>query len=323
MNPAREQALRFTASEADNGQRLDRALAARLPAQSRSAIQRQLHAGAGTINGQIARPARRISAGDEVEFMSAPADVIDIVAQDVEFEVLEQCQGVLALVKPAGLSVHPGPGHPDRTLVNGLLHRFPQIAAVGGSARPGIVHRLDLQTSGVMLAALTEKAFLHVQSEFAARRVAKTYLAICRGIPEHPQALIEAPIGRSESNRRAQSVRSTKGRPATTAYRVLAAAEGAALLEIDLITGRTHQARVHLAALGHPLLGDSLYGDGTGAARHMLHSHAVEASLPDGANRRWRSAPPADFLATLERIGIGREALGNGEKSLGRELDRA
>ncbi|MXW27764.1 MAG: RluA family pseudouridine synthase [Chloroflexi bacterium] len=308
MNPAQGPALRFTASEADNGERLDRALTARLPDQSRSAIQKQLHAGAGTINGQIARPARRISAGDEIEFMGAPTEMIDIVAQDVAFEVLDRDQGVLALVKPAGLSVHPGPGHPDRTLVNGLLHRYPQIAAVGGSVRPGIVHRLDLQTSGVMLAALTEEAFLHLQAEFAARRVAKTYLAICRGVPEHRQALIEAPIGRSVENRRAQSVRSARGRPATTAYRVLAAAERTALLEIDLITGRTHQARVHLAALGHPLLGDSLYGDGSGARRHMLHSRAVEVALPDGEMRRWRSEPPPDFIATLERIGLDWES---------------
>lgn len=309
MNPAQGPALRFTASEADNGERLDRALTARLPEQSRSAIQKQLHAGAGTINGQIARPARRISAGDEIEFTGAPTEMIDIVAQDVAFEVLGRDQGVLALVKPAGLSVHPGPGHPDRTLVNGLLHRYPQIAAVGGSVRPGIVHRLDLQTSGVMLAALTEGAFLHLQSEFAARRVAKTYLAVCRGVPEHPRALIEAPIGRSEDNRRAQSVRSAGGRPATTAYRVLAEAENAALLEIDLITGRTHQARVHLAALGHPLLGDLLYGDGTGADRHMLHSHSIEVALPDGDRRRWHSDPPPDFIATLERIGLDWEAI--------------
>ena len=309
MNPAQGPTLRFTATDAENGERLDRALTARLPGQSRSAIQTQLRAGAGTVNGQTARPARRISSGDEVEFVGVPPDVIEIVAQDVGFEELERCQGVLALVKPAGLSVHPGPGHPDQTLVNGLLYRYPQVAAVGGSVRPGIVHRLDLQTSGVMLAALTDRAFLHLQAEFAARRVAKTYLAICRGVPEHARALIEAPIGRSERDRRAQSVHSARGRPATTAYRVLAAADGAALLEIDLITGRTHQARVHLAALGHPLLGDSLYGDGTGAERQMLHSHAVEVALPGGESRRWRSDPPADFTDTLERIGIGSEAL--------------
>lgn len=309
MNPAQGTALRFTASDADNGERLDRALAARLPDQSRSAVQKQLHEGAGSINGQIARPGRRLSTGDEVEFSGSPTEPIDIVAQEVGFEILELCQGVLALVKPAGLSVHPGPGHPDRTLVNGLLHCYPQVAAVGGSLRPGIVHRLDLQTSGVMLAALSEKAFLHLQAEFAARRVAKTYLAICRGVPEHPQALIEAPIGRSPNDRRAQSIRSARGRPATTAYRVLAAAGNAALLEIDLITGRTHQARVHLAALGHPLLGDSLYGDGAGAGRHMLHSLSVAVSLPDGESRQWRSDPPPDFIATLERIGLGREAI--------------
>lgn len=307
MNPAQGPALRFTASDAEDGERLDLALTARLPDQSRSAIQKQLHAGAGTVNGQIARPARRISSGDEVEFLGAPTEVVDIVAQDVDFEVLELSQGVLALVKPAGLSVHPGPGHPDRTLVNGLLYRYPQVASVGGSVRPGIVHRLDLQTSGVMLAALTERVFLHLQAEFAARRVDKTYLAICRGVPEHRQALIEAPIGRSARNRRAQSVQTLRGRPATTAYRVLETAGEAALLEIDLITGRTHQARVHLAALGHPLLGDSLYGDGAGAGRHMLHSHSVEAVLPDGERRRWRSDPPSDFVATLARIGIGWE----------------
>lgn len=309
MSTAQGPTLRFTASDADNGERLDRALTGRLPGQSRSAIQRQLHAGAGAVNGQIARPARRISAGDEIEYIGAAPDVVEILGQDVCFEVLGKRQGVLALVKPAGLSVHPGPGHPDRTLVNGLLHRYPQIATVGGSVRPGIVHRLDLQTSGVMLAALTDEAFLHLQAEFAARRVAKTYLAICRGVPEHRQALIEAPIGRSAKNRRAQSVTSARGRPATTAYRVLTTADNASLLEIDLITGRTHQARVHLAALGHPLLGDSLYGDGTGAERQMLHSHKVEVVLPSGEKRVWSSDPPSDFAATLDRVGIGQKAI--------------
>ena len=304
MNSAQLPALRFMASDAESGQRLDRALSARLPDQSRSSIQAQLRSGAGTVNGQIARPARRISAGDEIEFIRDPPQAVEIAAQDIGFEVLERCQGVLALIKPAGLSVHPGPGHPDRTLVNGLLFRYPEIAAVGGSVRPGIVHRLDLQTSGVMLAALTESAFLHLQAEFAARRVRKTYLAICRGTPEHPEAVIEAPIGRSMRNRLAQSVRSPRGRPATTAYKVIASSERAALLELNLITGRTHQARVHLAALGHPLLGDSLYGDGTGAGRQMLHSHAIEVALPDGTQRRWRSDSPADFEATLRGFGL-------------------
>lgn len=309
MIPGQGPRLRFTASVADEGKRLDRALTARLPDQSRSSIQAQLRSGAGTVNGQIARPARRISLGDEIEFVEALPDPIQIVAQEIPFEVLARSQGVLALNKPAGLSVHPGPGHPDRTLVNGLLHRYPEIAAVGGSVRPGIVHRLDLQTSGVMLAALTQVAYLHLQAEFAARRVKKTYLAICRGVPEHGQAVIEAPVGRSDRNRLAQSVRSPRGRPATTAYRVLESGRHAALLEIDLITGRTHQARVHLAALGHPLLGDSLYGDGAGAGRQMLHSHSVSLDLPDGTRHRWESGPPADFSATLERIGIGPEAI--------------
>ena len=304
MNAAGGPPVRFAASGDEARQRLDRVLSARLPQLSRSSIQAQLRGGAGTVNGQVSRPARRIVAGDRIEFLPSPPDRVDILPQEVEFEVLERCEDVLALSKPAGLSVHPGPGHPDGTLVNGLLHRFPEIAAVGGSQRPGIVHRLDLQTSGVMLAALSEPAFLHLQAEFAARRIKKTYLAICRGAPEHQQALIEAPIGRSPTNRLAQSVQSTRGRPATTAFRLLAQVPGSALLELNLITGRTHQARVHLAALGHPLLGDRLYGDGAGAGRQMLHAHAITASLPSGQIRTWRVEPPPDFLDCLAGLGL-------------------
>ena len=309
MKAAREPALRFTATAAEGGVRLDRLLRSRLPDQSRSSIQAQLRVGAGTVNGQVARPARRVSVGDEIEFIRAPVQSQEIPAQDVAFEELGICQGILALVKPAGLSVHPGPGHPDGTLVNGLLYRYPEIASVGGSLRPGIVHRLDLQTSGVMLAALAERSFLHLQAEFAARRIKKTYLAICRGTPEHPQALIEAPVGRSSRNRLAQSVRSPRGRPATTAYRVLAGCGGVSLLELDLITGRTHQARVHLAALGHPLLGDSIYGDGQGADRQMLHANSISVALPSGDRHSWRADPPADFRSCLEGSGIGCEVV--------------
>ncbi len=305
MTAASGTATRFTVSAGEGGERLDRVLSARLPQQSRSAIGAKLRAGSGTVNGQVARPARRVAAGDVIEFIQAPPDPVTIVAQPIEFQVLERREGVLALLKPAGLSVHPGPGHLDGTLVNGLLHRFPEIARVGGALRPGIVHRLDLQTSGVMLAALSELAFLHLQAEFAARRVKKRYLAICRGVPEHRQALIEAPIGRSPDNRRAQSVRSARSRPATTAYRVLAEADNAALLELDLITGRTHQARVHLAALGHPLLGDALYGAGTGAGRQMLHSHTVSVALPSGERCEWRADPPDDFKSCLAGLGLG------------------
>ncbi len=301
--------IAFEATDDEEGWRLDQAVASRAGETSRTAVKAAIIGGAGSVNGVRARPARRIHAGDQIEVLIDPVQITQLVAQDVEFSVIEERSDVVVIDKPAGILVHPGAGHPDETLANGLLARYPQIAGVGGPNRPGIVHRLDKDTSGVMLVALSGSAYLHVQAEFAARRVRKIYLAIVSGVPSPPAAVIEAPIGRSADDRLRHVIDHGRGRPATTRYLTLASAGGLSLLELELFTGRTHQARIHLAAIGCPVLGDRLYGSARGAQRQMLHASELGLTLADDRRRTWRAAVPADLLACAEQAGLSASTL--------------
>jgi 23S rRNA pseudouridine1911/1915/1917 synthase len=196
------------------------------------------------------------------------------------------------LDKPAGLTVHPGAGRPSGTLVHRLLARYPELAGVGGPGRPGIVHRLDRGTSGVLVVARNPRAYAALSGAFAARTIGKRYLAVVYGAPRPAAGEIRAPIGRHRERRKEMTVR-PDGRPAWTGYRTLAApaASGLALVELDLGTGRTHQIRVHLKSIGHPLVGDPVYGEARwrGLPRP---SQAALASFPRPALHAWRIALP-------------------------------
>jgi 23S rRNA pseudouridine1911/1915/1917 synthase len=269
------------------GERLDRHVAARLDV-PRNQVQRWISEGLVRVNGLEAKPSATLAARDRIE-CSPPAPREErVIPEPGELRVVHEDADLVVIDKPAGLTVHPGAGRATGTLAHHLLHRYPELAGVGGPGRPGIVHRLDQGTSGALVVARTPLAYARLSHAFAAREVEKRYLGIAYGVPSPPSGTIEAPIGRHPQKRREMAVRSS-GRPARTGYRTLAGRAGVSLLEMDLATGRTHQIRVHLKSLGHPLVGDPLYGE----ARWKALPRPVQALLrdfPRPALHAWRLA---------------------------------
>jgi 23S rRNA pseudouridine1911/1915/1917 synthase len=256
--------------EAEAGERLDRALAAalaKLPGDppSRSRVKALITAGTVSSDGAtISDPSRRVKPGQIVAVAFPDVTPLDVSAQAIPLDVVYEDDQLIVIDKPPGLVVHPAPGNPDRTLVNALLaHCGASLSGIGGVARPGIVHRLDKDTSGLLVAAKTDAAHHHLARQFADRTAERLYAAVVWGVPRRAQGEIEGAIGRSSGDRKKMAVvRSGRGKPALTRYRVLKQLAGgaASLLECKLATGRTHQIRVHLATAGHPLIGDPVYG---------------------------------------------------------------
>ncbi len=270
------------------------------------------------VNGDPAKPSRRIEQADEVEVWLSHSVSATPCPQHVEFEVVYEDRDIVAVDKPPHLPVHPGAGRPDGTLVNGLLSLYPDIATVGGQGRPGIVHRLDMDTSGIILIARTDEEYLSLVEQFASRTVAKTYLALVEGALPHESGLVSAPLGRQASDRRKMQV-DWSGKEAATRFRVAARSDRASFVELDLITGRTHQIRVHLAAVGHPVIGDATYGKlGPGssnrgrarnAPRQMLHAWRISAGRRDGSRITCHAKLPDDFLQAAGELGISESVL--------------
>jgi 23S rRNA pseudouridine1911/1915/1917 synthase len=251
------------AAEAADRGRLDAFLAARVPALSRSRLKALIVAGAVSADGEtIKDPSRAVKPGTSYRIAVPPAAPAVPAAQDIALTILFEDAHVIVIDKPAGLVVHPAPGNPDRTLVNALIHHCGAgLTGIGGVARPGIVHRLDKDTSGVMVAAKTAAAHESLVAQFAARTIERRYGALVWGVPEPAAGRIEGNIGRSPRNRKKMAVLRSGGRAAATRYRVLARiGTRASRVECRLETGRTHQIRVHMAHIGHPVIGDPLYG---------------------------------------------------------------
>jgi 23S rRNA pseudouridine1911/1915/1917 synthase len=309
--------MNWTIAESDAGQRLDTWLAARLE-ESRNRVHSWFAQGRVIVDGEPRKPSHRLAVGEHVE-CSPPAPAVSgtLAAEAGELSVLYEDADLIAIDKPAGITVHPGAGRSTGTLVHRLLHRYPEIATVGGQQRPGIVHRLDKDTTGVLLIARSSAAYRALATAFAERTVRKTYLAIAYGTPKQRSGSIAAPVGRHPQRRKEMTVRGS-GRPAETGYQVLAAESGLAFLELDLRTGRTHQIRVHLKAIGHPLVGDPVYGENRWKghprprqavlrdfARPALHAWRLALAHPlTGEALRLESALPAD-LAGLWRTATG------------------
>lgn len=289
------------------GERLDRAVAL-LTGWSRAEVQHLVVDEAVLVGGQPATKSHRLVAGEVIEVLSAPATPVLPGPEPVPVDVRHVDAAVVVVAKPAGLVVHPGPGHLHGTLVHGLLDRFPEIATVGDPARPGIVHRLDRDTSGLLVVARTPEAYTGLVGALAAREVDRRYLALVAGEPASPRGVVDAPIGRSTRQRTRMAVREA-GRPARTGYEVRAAWPGAAvsLLECRLETGRTHQIRVHLAAIGHPVVGDGAYGGRRlpdGPSRPFLHAFALGFTHPvDGRVLAFEDPLPDDLAAALDALG--------------------
>jgi 23S rRNA pseudouridine1911/1915/1917 synthase len=265
------------------GERVDRAVAL-LTGWSRADVATLIEEGAVLIGGRPVAKSRRLAEGDEIEVEGEPEEDSPPVPEPVDFTVLHADDDVVVLTKPAGLVVHPGAGHRTGTLAGGLLHRFPEIAAVGDPMRPGIIHRLDRDTSGLMVVARSPRAYDALTAALAAREVERRYLALAWGRFDARRGTIDAPIGRSATRRTRMAVREA-GKDARTGYEVTTQYEHpvCALVECRLETGRTHQIRVHLAAIGHPVVGDATYGGDRNPlrpGRPFLHAHALALTHP-------------------------------------------
>lgn len=293
-------------------ERLDAFLCAKLPGVSRGAIQRLLAQGHIRVNGRPAKPSHHPRAGEIITIVWPPAEVSEAGPEDIPLEILYEDDDLLALNKPPGLVVHPAAGHAAHTLVNALLHHCTgRLSGIGGVARPGIVHRLDKETSGCLVVAKNDAAHLHLSAQFAARQTQKIYEAIVCGQLRGLGGEIDAPITRHRLERKRMTV--GKGRDARTSYRVLERLRGATHVEVELHTGRTHQIRVHFQHLGHPVAGDLLYGrkpnarlrEATGCLvpRQMLHARKLVLTHPRDGRRVVFEAPfPADFTNTLNAL---------------------
>ncbi|MGQ9801111.1 MAG: RluA family pseudouridine synthase [Candidatus Saccharicenans sp.] len=287
--------------------RLDLFLKDRLPEFSRAQIQKAIKEGQVLVNGNLARPGQKLKAGDRVEVrLAPPVSAYRLEPEALPLEIIYEDDHLLVINKPADLVVHPGAGVKTGTLVHGLLYRYPEIATVGSEARPGIVHRLDKDTSGVMVVARSQSAYLSLRQQFEERRVHKVYLALALGRFREKKGIIDLPLGRHVHHREKISVRTRKPRVAITHYEVLQEFRETTLLALKPVTGRTHQLRVHLSATGHPLAGDNRYG-GSGRQRPkyprlFLHAWKLRLEHPlSGVEMEFESPLPAELQAVLQK----------------------
>lgn len=294
----------FTVPESSAGSRLDRFLSENLPERSRAFIQRLIESGDVTVEGRRVRPSERVRAGQVVQVSIPPPQPTGIVATAIPLKIVVERPDLLVLNKPSGLVVHPAPGHPTDTLANALMARYPNLA-VGNALRPGIVHRLDKGTSGLMVVALADRTYQYLVNQMKQRAVHKEYLALVHGRVGPERGVVEAPIGREPRQRQKMGI-VPGGREARTTFRVLERFPGYTLLRVKIETGRTHQIRVHLAAIGHPVVGDVVYGqrkEALGLERPFLHAWYLGFHLPGEEACLVAWAPlPEDLRSVLERL---------------------
>jgi len=289
------------------GERLDRFLAGQLPQFSRSRLQQLIRTGAITVNDKPVRPRDAARKGDTIRVSEPPPEPTDIRPESIHLDVLFEDDDLVVINKPAGLVVHPGAGHREHTLVNALLHHCSNLSGIGGEERPGIVHRLDKETSGCLVVAKNDETHRGLSAQFGDRTVQKTYLALVTGKIRKVAGSIEEKIGRHPVHRQRMSVTSKRGREARTDYRVIASSSAISLVQCELHSGRTHQIRVHLNHIGHPVLGDKVYGS-KGAGNHerqMLHAWKLGFQHPRTGDLKQFEAPlPEDFRTTMEAAGL-------------------
>lgn len=285
------------------GMRLDQFLAAELPQFSRSRLQHLIKDGFVVLNGEQARPRDAVRSGDRIRVTEPPPTSIETQPENIALDVLHEDEDLIVINKPSGLVVHPGAGNQQHTLVNALLAHCTNLSGIGGKERPGIVHRLDKETSGCIVVAKNDAAHRALAAQFASRTATKIYLALVRGTPSKRAGVIDAPIARHKVHRQKMAIARSGGRGARTEYRVLETAAGISLVECTLHSGRTHQIRVHMHHIGHPVLGDKVYGS-AGARdiypRQMLHAWKLGFVHPRTHKAVSFEAPvPPDFTAAM------------------------
>ena len=289
------------------GERLDKVTPAHVPDLSRATAQRLIKAGEVTVNGRPSKPSYRVQVGDEVVVRVPTEMPAPVVPENIPLDVIYEDDALLVVNKPAGMVVHPAYGHASGTLVNAVLAHCPQIADVGGPDRAGVVHRLDKDTSGLILIAKDSVTRAALQRQFKRRQVAKTYLALVEGQMQPREGVVEAPVGRDKRQRKKMAV-VRSGREARTMYRAIEYFANYTLLEVRPHTGRTHQVRVHLSWLGYPIVGDAVYGRHRQRllrGRHFLHAARIRFSHPATSEEVEFEAPLppklADVLNQLRR----------------------
>ncbi len=306
MMSERFEEIELKAEEA--GERLDKLLATEFDQFSRVQIQALIQDEQITVNGKIVKSSYRVENGDVIRAkLPLPEEQTATQAEDIPLDILYEDDQFAVINKPAGMVVHPAFGHTSGTLVNAVLARWPKIADFSEPSRAGIVHRLDKETSGVIVVAKTAPALIYLREQFKSRNVHKRYLTLVEGMPDTPDGLIDAPIGRDPNQRKRMAV-TRDGREAVTEFHVLETYAEHSLLEVLPKTGRTHQIRVHLAFIGHPVVGDSVYGYRKGRIkmkRHFLHAASIRFELPNTGEALVVEAPlPVglqDILSKLPR----------------------
>ncbi|PYI66979.1 MAG: RluA family pseudouridine synthase [Verrucomicrobia bacterium] len=299
--------MEFVVSPNDARLRLDQFLAKQLPEYSRSRLQQLIRSGFVRLNKQTTRPRQIVRGGDKIHLIEPPLEKIEMRPEPIPLDVLFEDDDLIVINKPADLTVHPGAGQREHTLVNALLSHCTTLSGIGGKERPGIVHRLDKETSGCLVVAKNDIAHRELSKQFAARTVEKIYLALVAGKLRKPTGVIEENIGRHPVQRKRMSVSSKRGRAAKTEYRVIRSSDQASLVECRLHSGRTHQIRVHLHHLGHPVLGDKIYAPRFAKNFHRQMLHAWKLGFRHPCTGEWRSfeaSLPADFNEAIRAAGL-------------------
>jgi 23S rRNA pseudouridine1911/1915/1917 synthase len=296
--------VELQSEQSDAGKRLDHFLQERMPEYSRSRLQEWVKAGRVKVDGAAQKPSHVLHGGEAIVVVPAELAPLRAFGEDLPLDILYEDEAIVAVNKPAGMTVHAGAGVHSGTLVNALVHRFAALSKVGGESRPGIVHRLDRYTSGVVLVARTDAAHRALAAQFAGRKVEKVYIALVEGVVKGEQGKIETPIARDPVRRIRMTTKTGAGRAASTEYRVVKRFAEHTLLEVKIGTGRTHQIRVHLSSIGHPVAGDKVYGGKASArGRFFLHAQSISFVNPGTGERMTVTAPMAgeleEWLASL------------------------
>ena len=300
------QIIELTVAPEDAGKRIDAYLCTYTEL-SRSRIAALMLEGALLVNGKAqSKPSFRVETGQQLELAVPQAKPVEIKAQNIPLDILYQDSDIVVVNKPCGMVVHPAAGNEDGTLVNALLYHVNDLSGIGGEMRPGIVHRLDKDTSGLILIAKNDKSHASLSEQFKERTMEKHYRAVAYGNFQEDCGLIDAPIARHPVDRKKMAI-VKDGKPSQTEWKVLERLKGAVYLDVHLLTGRTHQIRVHMHSLGHPLLGDKIYAPNIKTKIHiprlMLHAHTLTFTHPSTGERMMMTASlPDEFSSTIEKM---------------------
>ena len=291
------------------GLRLDHWLTQTIPGPSRTRWQALVREGDVRVDGKTAKPSYELRGNELVEYRIPAAEPLSLVAEDIPLDILFEDGDLLAVNKPPGLVVHPAPGHATGTLVHALLHHCRDIRGIGGGLRPGIVHRIDKDTSGILVVAKHDESLQSMQRQFTRRTIRKEYEAVVHGTPNPPRGTVDTLIGRHPVNRKKMSTSSNRGKPAVSHYQLKTPLRNSSMVHVQIETGRTHQIRLHMSHIGNPVIGDALYGGrrdiGTvRAPRQMLHASQIELDHPmTGRSLSFVAPLPDDMAAVIRQLG--------------------